>query len=97
MFYSVPVLNSLIRVRIGEETFDGAALLVGGQSAAIALPVVPRIEEPARLTLAWDDGQYTELDARVRRVDDESRVAHFDVEGVNTGWQRFVEYLGSSV
>ena len=91
-----PVLDTRIDVRVGDRVYRGTPLSVSGQSASVALPLTPRVEEPVRVTLRWQDGRTTDLQARVRALADQAHVAHLDIESVAGDWRPFVEYLGKT-
>lgn len=90
-----PVLETSVEVSVGDRSYRGTPLLVDGQTASVALPMIPRIEEPVRVTLRWEDGRTTALRARVRALSDEAHIAHLDIESVDGDWRPFVEYLGN--
>ena len=91
-----PVLETSVDVFVGDRVYSGTPLSVGGQRASVALPLIPRVEEPVRVTLRWTDGRTTDLNARVRALSDEAHVAHLDIESIDGDWRPFVEYLGKT-
>ena len=91
-----PVLETRVDVCVGDRVYSGTPLSVGGQTASVALPLIPRVEELVRVTLRWVDGRTTGLRARVRALSDEALVAHLDIESVDGDWRPFVEYLGKT-
>lgn len=91
-----PVLDSSVEVCVGDRVFRGTPLSVCGQTASVAMPWTPRVEEPVRVTLRWRDGRTTDLQARVRALCDGAAIAHLDIESVDGDWRPFVEYLGKT-
>lgn len=89
-------MHPRVGVRVGDLTHDAVPVLLRGHEASLVLGARLDESDCVELVLRWEDGQVTELDARVRAVDGGGRVAHVDVERVAGDWRPFLEYLGST-
>jgi len=66
-----------------------------GDQASVATVDLPQETEDVHLVLDWACGAVTELGARVRLVENQSRVVSLDVHEVGGDWRPFLRYLGT--
>ena len=89
-------LPAHIDVRIGGDVHRALPVVLRGHEASVVMDEAPAERRELSLSVRWGDGRTTNLDARVRAVDGDGRIAHLDVTGVEGDWQPWLAYLGAT-
>jgi hypothetical protein len=84
-----------VGLRFRRRVVPAVPLDLRGDQASVATVDLPHETEDVQLVLDWACGSVTELGARVRMVETESRVVNLDVHTVEGDWRPFLRYLGT--
>lgn len=88
-------LPTRVGLRFRRRIVPAVPLDLSGDQASVTAVLLPPEAEDVDLVLDWACGAQTELGARVRTVESQSRTVNMDVHTVSGDWRPFLQYLGT--
>ena len=94
MVEAISPIPPRVGLRVGPRIVPAIPMVLSGDEASLLLCTQAPPSERIQMVLDWSDGSVTELEGRVRALEEGGLIAHVDVEEVSANWRPFLDYLG---